>query len=254
MPSTGASVTARSRCRIAAYRPVLTRRRPPRAGGAGGGGPVPSGRRGFAVSTPRSNRRRSGVPERAVAWCTITSGCTRATASPTAVPSRPSSTSGVAPIASTSPALLGDRVVATTSWPRSTNLGTSALPTAPVAPLTSTRMAQPPSPRLPQFAAQDDRAGRSVTRHLPATSVVGRAGSTHQPAHAKASKARAWQSSTLLAFGLHRRPSLHPRVARLARRLGRQRAPVVLDAGGPQVLAVRSRLNRSLSLGAGDRG
>ncbi len=88
----------------------------------------------------RSKCFRSMFAGMAVISWMITSGSALATASPTARPSSPSSSTGSAP-ASRSPASLPWlRVVAVTWCPAATSCGTRCRPTAPVAPATNTFM------------------------------------------------------------------------------------------------------------------
>src|SRR4051812_29959668 len=101
---------------------------------------VPFVRSSFVLANVRSKRRRSAPPERAVIWCTIASGRARATASPTAAASRPSTTTGLAPSSRRRSTFFALVVVAVTSCPAATSCGTSRRPMAPVAPAMKTRM------------------------------------------------------------------------------------------------------------------
>src|SRR3984957_2134173 len=67
-----------------------------------------------------------------------TSGSAFATASPPAAPSRTPSPPGPAPASDSLPVLAGLRVVPVTWCPAASSCGTSCLPTAPVAPTSST--------------------------------------------------------------------------------------------------------------------
>ncbi|MGY2746801.1 hypothetical protein ACVWZ8_003918 [Arthrobacter sp. UYCu723] len=86
----------------------------------------------------------SGLPayvgEIAVIWCTITSGCAAAKASPTHTASKPSITTASAPNCSSKPNLPEPVVVAVTRWPRATSCSTTRRPTTPVPPATNTRI------------------------------------------------------------------------------------------------------------------
>ena len=88
----------------------------------------------------------------------------RATASPTASPSRPSTTTGSAPSPRSRPAFAGLLVVAVTWWPWATSADTRGRPTAPLAPATKTRMSAP-SARSPadRPALSDEARPRPVT-------------------------------------------------------------------------------------------
>ncbi len=80
------------------------------------------------------------MPARAVISCTITSGAAASTAATTASRSSPSRTTGSAPASRNCATLPGVLVVAVTSCPAATSPGTRYRPSAPVAPVTKTRM------------------------------------------------------------------------------------------------------------------
>ena len=69
-----------------------------------------------------------------------TSGLAESTAARTAGASRPSATTGSAPIRLTATAFIAVRVMPVTEYPAATNARTSSRPTAPVAPATKIRM------------------------------------------------------------------------------------------------------------------
>jgi hypothetical protein len=101
---------------------------------------VPRVRSAFVAANSLSGLRKLRRPASAVISCTITSGAAARTAATTASRSSPSSTTGSAPASRNSPALPGVLVVAVTSCPAATSPGTRCRPSAPVAPVTKTRM------------------------------------------------------------------------------------------------------------------
>ncbi len=86
----------------------------------------------------RSNARRLTRGGMAVSWWTTTSGPACRTAANTASSSSASATTGSAPPARMVSALLGERVIPTTTWPARTIIGTSRRPIVPLAPATKT--------------------------------------------------------------------------------------------------------------------
>src|SRR6266699_2616546 len=92
-----------------------------------------------------------------------TSGSALATASPTAVASRPSTTAGSAPSARSCPALAGLLVVAVTWCPCPASWGSSCRPTAPAAPATKTRMLTPSENPFGLIALRAETGPRAVT-------------------------------------------------------------------------------------------
>src|SRR5689334_8062318 len=82
-------------------------------------------------------------PDRAVAWCTMTSGSAATTAALVRLASSRSSTTGRTPCSRRAATFAFDLVVAYTSCPVDTSSGRSCRPTTPVAPATNTRTMTP---------------------------------------------------------------------------------------------------------------
>ena len=101
---------------------------------------VPVVRSSLVTAKSRSRWRGARMSPSAVIWWMITSGAAARTAAITASRSSPSSTAGSAPAARSGAALPGVRVVAMTWRPAATSPGTRCRPSAPVAPVTKTRM------------------------------------------------------------------------------------------------------------------
>ncbi len=78
---------------------------------------MPSVRSRFVIAKVRSKWRRSNGPDRAVSWCTITSGSASATARATASGSSASATTGRAPSDRTRSRFDSVRVMPVTSCP-----------------------------------------------------------------------------------------------------------------------------------------
>src|SRR5215475_14029137 len=108
----------------------MTRRVPARAAAASRLS-VPRVRSSLVTANALSRLRRLRSPATAVIWCTITSGAAAATAA------------GSAPAARTRATLPAALVAAVTSWPAATRPGTRNRPSAPVAPMTNTRITFP---------------------------------------------------------------------------------------------------------------
>ena len=102
---------------------------------------MPSVRSRLVTAKYRSNLRMSApIVDSAVAWYTTTSGRAAIIADSVATASRTSMTSGSAPAAASPPAFEAVVVVAVTSWPAPTSIGSSCRPTTPVAPMTKIRI------------------------------------------------------------------------------------------------------------------
>ena len=106
---------------------------------------VPSVRSRLVTAKYRSNLRMlAPIVDSAVAWYTTTSGRAAMSADSVAAASRTSMTSGSAPAAVSPPAFETVVVVAVTSWPAPTSIGSSCRPTTPVAPMTKIRISCAP--------------------------------------------------------------------------------------------------------------
>src|SRR6266566_560011 len=143
------------------------KRRAPAAAAAASRWSVPWVRSRLVTVNIRSKWRRSKPAASDVIWWTTASGSARATASPTAMASRPSSTTGSAPSSRSRAALAGLRVDAVTWSPCATSWGSSCCPMAPAAPATKTRMMPPLSVVPgPLRAARTLRRGTASARDI----------------------------------------------------------------------------------------
>src|SRR4249919_1203986 len=148
------------------------KRRTPAAAAAASRWSVPWVRSWLVTANIRSKWRRSEPPASDVIWWTTASGSARATASPTAIASRPSTTTGSAPSSRSRAALAGLLVDAVTWCPCATSWGSSCCPMAPAAPATKTRMMPPcPVPPAPLRAARTLRRGTAPARDIRAASA-----------------------------------------------------------------------------------